>query len=788
MALALCVLLSGVGAVTSALAAGESASNTARPVSPAVAYELPAMPMAQALETIARDFKVSVDFTEVKLTGMRSLPVLGLHTANSAAAAALAGSGLVVTSSASGLLKVQTRSSAPQVITIIGAKRDQAETGFKTDYSSTTARNGVSLQETPAGITVVSAKVIETQQSASVLDVLTNVSSVAVQNGGSLSIRGMGNAGLLTNGIVSTADSRVSVTSLPDVAAIERIEVLKGPQSILAGSGILGGAVNFVKKKPQEDPLHTVSLQREARDAMTLAADLSGAVQSDDKRLTYRVIASNKTESTSAMGFDGAKSSFLAPSLRWKDGETDVTIALTNQRQHQAPSNWTSSVNGVIQPIPSRRPGNRSDGIELTTDKLTMDLEHKLPFNMMLISRLERESTRNQLHFYTPLVNLQPESETIAFMGQNTDENYSAISGDHYIRAIIETGPIEHKIAFGFSHVKSKRNATAYVAEGFLPVTLADPAATFTVFNSAIDTRDSLENSQTGVYVQDMMRWGATSVLVGVRNTKHEQGDSVIEPAFGSKRITPAISYDTNNGTLGVVHSITDKVSVYGMVAKGFQPQFSTIWCGPTLGSPRETALKPMETTNKEVGAKFDLLNGKLALTAGYFDLTQTGRPVTVSNRSCLDMQDGQRNKGLDLDLQGEPIPGLSVIANFTKSELTDMVNATRKFDGQPKHQGSVWMVYQLPWAQVQGLGVGLGISAHGESTAGASYSPQPVVIPAWTRTDASLFYSKGRWNGTLGVKNLNGKPIYGYAVSPAYIPVLSTGRDVRFTLAYRFD
>jgi iron complex outermembrane receptor protein len=788
IALALGVLLGGSLGSTSCLATTENGNVVARPSAPRVEYYLPAMPMAQAIETIARDFKVSLDITGVKLAGLRSLPVVGLHTADSAAAAALADSGLVVTSSADGSFKVQAKAAADLVVTIVGAKPDQAENGFKVDYSSTTARNGVSLQETPAGVTIIGSKVIETQQATSVLDVLTDVSSVVVQSGGSLSIRGFGDSAILSNGIASTADARSSVSTLPNVATVERIEVLKGPQSILAGAGILGGAVNIVMKKPQEDPLHTVALQREERDGMTLTSDLTGSVLSDDKRLTYRLIASNKTETTSALGFDGDKTSLVTPSLRWKDSKTDVTVSLTYQREHQATPTYTSSLNGVILPEPVSRPGNLSDGIEYATNKVTIDLEQKLPLNLTLISRLEQQTTRNQIHFYLPLVTIDATSQTMGFMGQNTDDHYASFSGDHYLRTKIDTGPIEQKIAVGFSHVTSSRHATAYVAEGFLPVTLTDPSATFTTFTPEVDTRDHSSNTQRGLYAQDVLRWNRTSLMIGVRASKYQQGNSYIEPAGGLQTFIPAIRYNANNSTVGLVHSITDTVSIYGVVAKGFQPQFNQNWCGTTEGSANETALRPMETTNKEVGAKFDLLNGKLALTTGYFNLRQSGKPVYVPNLACYDMQDGQRTKGLDVDIQGELVRGLNVIGSFTKTDIKDLVNPTQKFDGEPKQQGSIWMTYLLPWARVQGLSVGLGVSEHGKSTAGAAYSPLPTVVPAWTKTDASLFYARGAWTATLGVKNLSGKKIYSYSATPAYIPVLYDGRSVRFTLGYRFD
>jgi len=758
-----------------------------------VAYQLPALPLADALAAIERDFHVSVEVDKAQLAGHRSQPVVGLHTAASAVAAALAGTELSVGVLPDGRLKVAQISTLDRVV-VVGAKRNQAEVSFKADYSSTTARNGVSLQETPAGVTVVTSKVIESQQATSVLDVLNNVSSVVVtpssQGPAGLSIRGFGNAPLLSDGTSATAYSTVTIPSLPAVAVIERLEVLKGPQAILAGAGVLGGAVNVVTKKPQEDPIHTVSLQRTVRDGNLLTADFSNAVLADDKRLSYRLISSASTERKSASGFDGQHASLLAPSLRWKDRATDLTVSYTNSRERSAPNRWTSSVDGVIQPEPKILPGNASDGADLSSNKFQIDLDQKLPWGLTLVSRLQRATNTQNLHLNMPLFLADPSTQTFGMMPSSNEARSTTTSGDHYLRLQKFTGPVEHKLAFGMSHIKTASQVTNFVKPDMQMVSLADPATTFQPMkNQEVDSADSGSYRQRGTYVQDFMRWESTSLLVGVRSTKFEADKSyhTAAPGRGPSFVMPGGDSTATSSNIGLLQAINDNLSLYAMTAKGYLPNQGR-WCGATPTDPSQLETRMMGTLNKEIGAKLELLNGKLAVTGGLFDLQQTGRPIYVANRDCNMQIDGQRDRGLDIDVQGELSRGLNVIANFTVNNLKGIGNPPVPIDGQPKRQGSVWLQYALPWQQVQGMAVGFGVSSHGSSTAGAAYQPIPTQVPAWTRLDASLFYDVGAWSTTLGIKNLTGKRIYGYSPTPTYIPVINDGREVRLTAKYSFQ
>ncbi|KAF7600519.1 MAG: hypothetical protein CGU28_02680 [Candidatus Dactylopiibacterium carminicum] len=273
----------------------------------AVSYSLESGPLAQTLLAIGRLSGRSVAFDPALANGRTATAVKGNFSAEDAVRKALEGSGLVLAVNAEGVLSVVAPASAQtaaaggetqlKAIRVV-AERDQAETSYKVDRSSTSTRSDLDLMDVPAAVSVVTAKVLEDQQATSVEDAIKAVAGVVYtkspQGTPSYSIRGFGQTSTLSNGLSNSGAPSTNI------AGVERIEVLKGPQAILAGAGssggasnpgALGGAINIVSKKPQAETLREVTLQYGSYGDKFVSADLSDAL-TDDKRLTYRLVSS----------------------------------------------------------------------------------------------------------------------------------------------------------------------------------------------------------------------------------------------------------------------------------------------------------------------------------------------------------------------------------------------------------------------------------------------------------------------------------------------------------------
>lgn len=145
-----------------------------------------------------------------------------------------------------------------------GPSADDSFVGRIEEITVTAQRREESLQETPIAITAFTSRDLETQRVSNVMDLLNKVPSVnlapfaGTRAAPNLFIRGMGNLNAQTTKDLATG---IYVDGVPvgravglavDIADLERVEVLRGPQGTLWGRNTTAGAINFVTQKPDD--------------------------------------------------------------------------------------------------------------------------------------------------------------------------------------------------------------------------------------------------------------------------------------------------------------------------------------------------------------------------------------------------------------------------------------------------------------------------------------------------------------------------------------------------------
>jgi iron complex outermembrane receptor protein len=747
------------------------------------AYNLPTGPMEAVLQQIAASGGRSVQFARADVAKLMAAPVNGQFTPMQAVEAALAGSALTVKAGVSGTLIVDS-SIAPQTVSIV-AQRNQAETSFKADYSDTT-RSGASLHETPQSITIITGKVLETQQATSLQDALRNVSGVAFtqspQGLPTFSVRGFSQTSTTTNGVSDRGATQTNVFG------VERLEVLKGPQAILAGAGSLGGGVNVVMKKPQAELIRDFTFQYGSHNDVTLAGDLSSAL-TDDKKLTYRIIASGAKASDTTVGYDGREDNFFMPALRWKDAATDVTVGMSYGEQDLPVPAYTFALrDGSILPRPDMLMAAPGDGFSSTQKRLFYELKHTITPWLAFNSRMQRSLNDDLLHLYTPAGLLYPSTAPTAltlgtsnFTPSSNRTLTRSTSGDHYLSAEFDTWKIEHQMAFGYNHVDSNIsqnifNGTRVTVPVFPPsgYQFADAQSSSQVLTSI----SANTQQQKSFYLQDLMKLGDWNLQLNARRTQIVTGGRTVLPAQNYDQALPHNDQTKTTPGVGVVYNINETTALYASMAQGFAAQLSNL-CGGGVAPPQTTR-------NKEVGAKFDFLDRKVSLTTSLFELDQTNLLQYEAPSRCYVLRDAQQTRGAEVDLQGELARGWSVIANYTWNVYRDTGATGTLFPGLPKHKMSIWSTYDFQGAALKGLGFGLGLNASGHAIGSRTAATQ-FMLPGQAQIDASVYYRTGKWDLTAGVKNLADRVLYGVSTSNSYVPVLE-GRNFMLTARRSFN
>lgn len=761
--------------------------NGHRASSDAIHYSLPPARLADTLRQIAQLSGRRVTFRESSVATLRSGPVTGDLTPAEAVAAAVAGTGLSVSQQANGDLLVGISASEEGDILVVG-RRDEAETGFKVSRSETATRSGASLLEVPGSVTVITSKVLETQQLQSLTQALNNVSGLVIgestQGPADTNIRGFGGAAITSNGVNDPSATNTNVF------AVERLEVLKGPQAILSGAGSLGGGVNVVTKKPQAEPLLTLLAQYGSYDDFTRAADATGKITADGK-LSYRFIGSIAKAGTSPGGFNGRTDYAVLPQLRYNDKGTDFILGYSWGSQYDPLRKYTSARrDGIIAPVPEIRLGNPEDGFRSRQERVFYQFEQVITPHISFISRLQYATSSLDIRVYggggpnydRGAANNNPNG-TISFFGNITSQDDKSFAGDHYLRVAGKTGPISHTLSVGINHswiTSTQRSwdgpyftASIYPPQSgiefpSLDVSGIDP---FSIYRS--------RGNQIAAFAQDLMAWGPITVLANIRTTRYSSStrstfnfggeiEESVEPRKKMTHTTPGI---------GVVYRIKPNFSVYASYAEGFSPQFLNR-CGGGM-------VDPTMTKNREIGAKLDLFSGKLSLTASAFKLSLSNQISYDGNNDCYETLNGQTTKGLEFDVQGQLLPGWNLIANYAYNTFEDASDPDRIFAGTPHHKGSLWTTYTIQRGLLKGIGGGFGVTAASRYD-GTWIARYPYKIPAQARIDLTLFYDRDPWNVTLGVKNVLDDRLYGTASTTTYIPV-EPGRTFMLTVKRSF-
>lgn len=194
----------------------------------------------------------------------------------------------------------------------------EQEEGYQVPNATTGTRTDTPLRDIPQSIQVIPEQVLSDQKVIRLQDALRNVSGVREGNtsgnsGDAFIIRGFEQEAILRNGF----RDNTSNSSFRDTANLERIEVLKGPASVLYGTLEPGGIINLNTKQPLSEPFYWVELEVGNRSYVRPNIDLSGPLNSDGT-LLYRLNAAYESADDFRNFDQDIERFFISPVFTWK--------------------------------------------------------------------------------------------------------------------------------------------------------------------------------------------------------------------------------------------------------------------------------------------------------------------------------------------------------------------------------------------------------------------------------------------------------------------------------------
>lgn len=298
-----------------------------------------AQPLAEALNDWARQTRIQLVVQQSLVAGKTAPAISGSLTARQALDRLLAGSGLAATMEGNAaVIKTAPATGGTSTLPAVTVVADGEESatgrvqGYVAKRSATATKTDTPIIETPQSISVITADRIEAIGATNLKDALGYTPGVSTTTYGAdsrydwISLRGFDaySPGFYLDGLPLRNNSTWGVWRTENYGA-ERIELLRGPSSVLYGMSGPGGVVNVVSKRPTAEPVRELQLQVGDHARKQVAGDFSGALDADGK-LLYRITGLVRDAQLPA-GKEADDRMYIAPALTWKpSGDTTLTL------------------------------------------------------------------------------------------------------------------------------------------------------------------------------------------------------------------------------------------------------------------------------------------------------------------------------------------------------------------------------------------------------------------------------------------------------------------------------
>lgn len=749
--------------------------------------DVPAGNLEDALNAFARQAGITLSFDPVLVQGKRAVALKGSYSAQEGLTRLLAGSQLVAQAAGDGSYALRPAGAAGSDTVLKAVAVQSTATfdapperhGFKADYQTSSTKSAMSIRETPQAISVVTRESLEARQ---VLDINSALELVAGFNAAGKAFAGnnprTGEEFILRGQTLDDSrDIRIDGFTAGgdrnnfDVAPFERIEVVKGPSSMLYGQGSLGGFINLVRKKPQADPSIRVVAQAGSWDTYRTELDAGGAL-TQDKTVLSQVTLAYEDSGSFIDGVD-LRRAVVAPSIEWLiDERNRVLFDVVYQDDRFRPSLGIALMPDGDELRPPRVPRSFFFGVPNSEDSTASALHSTVRFEHDLsddwLATLMLHSSRNRLlgisdsYGYgldaegnTSLYSSYVDHDQLNWAGElRLEGRFKAFGRDHQLLVGAEKNKLDFDVGGGGGYPNI---GYANIYDGSL-----DHAPSVPGHSWPRNFESDSDGSSEAVYGQLLLSLlERTKLLLGVR---YDQSESSF--LFNGESNTGDDKQDDSDMTFraGLVQDFSTNLTGYLVYAESFSP---------VQEMSRSGVLDPETGEGYEAGLKGEWFDGRLGATAAVFRQELDNRPIpdpsNGPNQSFQVSGGLQRTDGVELEITGQPLPGwtISAAASWLDAEYIDNadINVGKTPGGTIENQASLYTSYELQSGALKGFGVGATFISVGDRIVltGNSSDENGAVLPGtnysidgYERLDLQAFYTGlDHWDLSLLVRNV---------------------------------
>ncbi|WP_166218173.1 TonB-dependent receptor [Pseudomonas atagonensis] len=621
------------------------------------------------------------------------------------------------------------------------------------------SRLSLSAMETPASVESLSGEQVRARGDQNVQDAIsrsTGISRTGTPGDGGTSLQARGFTG--QSSVMQLYDGNRMYTGMGTVTfpvdtwSVDRVDVLRGPASVLYGEGATGAVVNVIPKKPFEGEIENhMRLGYGSYDRQQQAFDSGGSLTDT---LSYRLNL-NRLRSHGWIDRGDLSSDFISAALRWQATD-DLAFTLAHDYGDQRPQNYfgTPLINGQLKDSLRNKNYNVRDDKQHYNDQWT-----RLTSDWQINDAV---SASNELYYLKAQRRWQ-NAENYNFNATTQQLSRSGYFGIGHTQEQVgdrQTFTFKHSL-FGldsqtvsgvdYNRIRFQLDSNSPfndVLPNGQPLDLHHPQNGY--FESSNPYRDQFDSTtrQMSVFAENRTqlseRW---SLVTGVRRDYvHVDRTNLVDDSQSDKTLTG------NNWKAGLVFALTPQTSLYGQIAT------STDGIGGLISlSPSQQQYDLSTARQTEVGLKQLFWDQRGEFTLAAYRIVKKKLLTDDPGNPTLKQQVGQQSSnGLEasLNLQLPHAWQLQANAAIVKAKYDDfseVVNGqTLSYNGNrpvdvPRRTANLWLSKAINDDLKAGAGVRY-VDARYADLANRN------ELPSYTVVDATLSWRALR-NTTLGLQ-----------------------------------
>jgi catecholate siderophore receptor len=624
------------------------------------------------------------------------------------------------------------------------------DTAYGINTISSATKTLTPLRDIPQSISVVTKEQIRDQSMASITDVVAYVPGITAHQGENnrdqLVIRGNStSADFFLNGV------RDDVQYYRDLYNVERVEALKGPNSMLFGRGGGGGVINRVSKEAGFSALREFAFQGGSFGNKRFTADLDQPI---NNRFAFRINGLYENSGSFRNNVDLERYGVNPTATIVVGPRTAVKLSYEYFHDGRVADRGIPSLQGrpLDVPIETFFGDPNNSHVRADVNLFAANIDHQVGrFNIH-----NRTMFGDYDRFYQNYVPgaVTADKAKVSITAYNNATKRRNLFNQTDVTFNASTGKVRHNFLVGAEvgrqNTANLRNTGFFnnTATSFLaPVSNSEIDVPITFRQNATDANNHIKTNLGATYLQDQISLSRyLQVVTGVRfdyfdlqfhNNRNNQDLRRID-----RLVSPRV---------GVIVKPVTSVSLYANYGVAYLPSSGDQFSSLTTITQQ---VKPEKFTNYELGAKWDVRRN-LSLTTALYRQDRTNTRATDPNDPTRILQTGsQRTNGYELGLNGNITSRWSVAGGYAYQDAF-FTNATvSAIKGAqvalvPHHSFSLWNSYKVR----SNLGLGFGLVRRSDMFAAVDNA---VVLPGYTRADAAVFFSfNEHWRLQANIQNL---------------------------------